>query len=269
MSRVSVIVRTLGRDTLDRALASLAAQTRPPEEIVLVDSAASGRLASRRAGTIPVRVVGGGPYDRVQAANAGLAAAGGEWLAFLDDDDELEPRHYEGLLAALASAPGAIAAYSQTRLTGPGGEGRVFGGPFDRFALFQSNYIAIHAALFSCLPVRDGCRFDAAFGMLEDWDFWLQLAARGPFAFSPSPTAIYRAAEGASGAGAEANRDSEALAAHREKIRRKWGPLQARLAERERYARERAASLARAGRAQEAAGWLARADAIRSGDPAA
>ena len=269
MPLVSVIVRTLGRDTLERALGSLAAQTRPPDEILLVDSAASGLLDGRRAGTIPVRVVGAGPYDRVRAANAGLQAARGDWIAFLDDDDELEPRHFESLLAALAATPGALTAYSQTRLVGPDGSGRVFGGPFDRFALFRSNYIAIHAALFARAHVEAGCRFDAAFAMLEDWDFWLQLAARGPFAFSAAPTALYRAGDGASGAGLGVNLDREALATHREKIRLKWGALQARLAERERYARERAESLSRSGRAEEAAGWRSRAQALRHGDPGA
>src|SRR5436190_4313379 len=218
---VSVVVRTMGRPTLDRTLARIAAQVHRPLEIVLID--ASGSLGELPVRDIPVVTVRKGPLDRPRAANAGLDAARGDYLIFVDEDDEIESTHVSELLGALAGSPRARAAYSQTRLVdATGATQRVFGGPFDRMALFRSNYLAIHAVLFERSLVADGCRFDESLAMFEDWDFWLQVAMRTPLAFTGRPTAIYHAAGGQSGAGAGANLDRDAVFAQRERLMRKW-----------------------------------------------
>ena len=220
---VSVIVRTMGRQELRRALASLAAQSHRPLEIVLVDAAGSGIAAPTIHGIAVTPVGGEGRLDRAAAANAGLAAARGDWIGFLDEDDELAPDHV-GSLLAVALVSGAAVAYGQTRMVDAAGNTvRVFGGgPFSREALLRSNYISIHAALFSRALVDAGARFDHAMEGFEDWDFWLQLSAKAGFAFNPSPSAIYHAEEGTSGLGAGSNLDREAALARRERLMRKW-----------------------------------------------
>jgi hypothetical protein len=217
---VSLVVRTMGRPTLTLALGAIAAQSHRPIEVVLVDAAGSGIEAAPAPG-VSLRIVRPGRVDRPRAANAGLDAATGEWIGFLDEDDEIEPGHIAGLLDA-ASAARAQVAYSQTRLVDGTGAQRIFGGPFNRRALFRSNYLSIHSALFRRTLVAQGCRFDESFAMFEDWDFWLQLAMRTPFAFSAKATAIYRAGAGQSGAGAGANLDRDAVLAQRERLMRKW-----------------------------------------------
>jgi len=218
---VSVVVRTMGRPTLDRTLARIEAQAHRPLEIVLVH--ASGSPSEPVTRHIPLVNVRQGPLDRPRAANAGLDTARGDWIIFLDEDDEIEATHVAELLNAAAASPGARAAYSQTRLVdAAGATQRVFGGPFDRMALFRSNYLAIHAVLFERSLVADGCRFDESFAMFEDWDFWLQVAMRTPLAFTGRPTAIYHAASGESGAGSGANLDRNAVLAQRERLMRKW-----------------------------------------------
>jgi len=220
---VSVIVRTLGRGTLVRALESVAAQTYRPIEIVLVDAVGRGIVMANHRG-VPVRMVRGNRLDGVAAANAGLEAAQGEWLLFLDDDDQFAPGHVADLLSAARSA-GAPAAYSQTQLVDPtGSPQRIFGGgPFNRSALLASNYLAMHAVLFHRSFVEAGHRFDAAFPIFYDWDFWLQLSQAKSFAFTGRPTAFYWAASGESGGGAGPNLDREQALRMRERLMRKWG----------------------------------------------
>ena len=218
---VSVVIRTVGRPTLPRALASVAAQTWRPLEVVLVDAAGTGH-SMRDYADIPVHVVStGARLDRPRAANAGLAAARGAWITFLDEDDTVEPDHV-ALLVATATLADLPVAYGQTRLIGPDGVQRVFGGPFSRAALLRSNYIAIHAALFDRAFVDRGVRFDETLATFEDWDFWLQLSAETDFAFTGKATAVYRAASGESGAGAGPNLDREAALAQRDRLMRKW-----------------------------------------------
>ena len=214
----SVVVRTMGRPTLARALASITAQTHRPVEIVLVDAAASG-LKMSHYGNVAVRVVGrGAPLDRPRAANAGLEAARGAWISFLDEDDEIEPRHLAQLLATATIARLPVA-YSQTKLVE---SGRIFGGPFNRAALLRSNYLSIHSVAFHRSLVDSGARFDETLATFEDWDFWLQLARVTDFAFTGQPTAIYHVGEGGSGAGGGSNLDHAAVLAQRNRLIRKW-----------------------------------------------
>ncbi len=119
--RVSIVIRSMGRPELREALSSLARQTHRPLDVVVVD-ATGGRHPPLPAlpEALDVRVVAAGrPLRRAAAANVGLAAAGGELLGLLDDDDFLEPTHVARLVAR-AQAPdlpdlvyaGAVAARS-------------------------------------------------------------------------------------------------------------------------------------------------------------
>src|SRR5690349_21310290 len=114
---VSVLVRTMGRPIVSRALACVAAQTHRPVEIVLVDAAGLG-IDRKQYGHLPVRVLSGTRMNRCKAANAAMTSARGAWLLFLDEDDEITPDHVAQLLST-AMVAGTPAAYSQTRLVAP------------------------------------------------------------------------------------------------------------------------------------------------------
>ena len=90
---VSVIVPLYNHETyLDEALRSIREQTRPPEQIIVVDDGstdASAEVARRHAPH--VTLIFQANQGIASARNAGLAAATGEFIAFLDADD-LWPR---------------------------------------------------------------------------------------------------------------------------------------------------------------------------------
>lgn len=92
---VSVVIPTRGRpEMVVRAVRTALDQTRPPEEIVVVvdgpDEATERALAALGAPSVKAVVLersGGAGAAR----NAGIRASSGDWVAFLDDDDEWKP----------------------------------------------------------------------------------------------------------------------------------------------------------------------------------
>ncbi|MDQ1655602.1 MAG: hypothetical protein QOD41_685 [Cryptosporangiaceae bacterium] len=109
---VSVVVPTIGRESLQRTVDSLAAAHGPlPERILLVDDRLAGplpvRIPARLAGR--VTVLAGPGRGPAAARNTGWTAAASEWIAFLDDDVTVGPHWHDELAADLAQAGQAVA----------------------------------------------------------------------------------------------------------------------------------------------------------------
>ena len=231
--RVSVIVRSTARPTLARALESIGAQDYPDVEAVVV--AASGPdhpPVPARVGRHPV-VFAPSPLhlSRPDAANAGLDAATGDWITFLDDDDTLSPDHVSGLVAATRNAPEALAVYTLARARFADGRTETWGRPYALIQLYERNFIHLSTALFSRKLVERGCRFDPQFEIMQDWDFFLQIAQHTHFHFEPRQTFDWHADAGASGAGGGPNRDDARFAEFRDMIYAKWAPAHDALAD--------------------------------------
>ena len=220
---VSVIVRSVGRASLAATIGSIARQSYRPVEIVIVNAGASRLPPLPALPRIDSRVIEGGPYNRPRAANAGLAAARGDWIVFLDDDDAFLPDHIESLLRRVRASDGALLAYSATQcLDSDGRTAMTIEVEFDRLKLFSLNYIQIGAALFSRTLVEDGCRFDDELECLQDWDFWLQLAQRTHFVHTGKATNQWSAFSGGSGCGMGSNSNPPQFDRFRKILIRKW-----------------------------------------------
>lgn len=197
---VSLIIRSIGRPTLEEALASIALQTYPFIEIVVVQALPDHPSLPTQAGGFPVVAAGGKRrLGRAAAANVGLSAASGALLGFLDDDDWLYPEHVSLLAAALRKEPLAALAYADVEcLRAEDGERLYrFAEPFDPVRLLCENYLPIHASLFRSALVKEGASFDESLDVYEDWDFWVQILEKNPrFIHVPRTTAAYRMAEG-------------------------------------------------------------------------
>ena len=107
---VSVVVPSLGRPAeLDRCLAGLARLFYRPFEVVVV-ACDEGRAAiARHLGQPHVRLVRNDGAGVSAARNAGIAAAGGEIIAFIDDDAVPEPTWLDHLVAAMDKTGAAAA----------------------------------------------------------------------------------------------------------------------------------------------------------------
>jgi len=221
---VSVLVRSVGRPSLTQALASVAAQTYPNLEILVIDAAGRGHpVLTASCGPHPLRLHGTGePLARSRAANEALRLARGTSLIFLDDDDWFDPGHVATLAEALAGSS-ARAAYSGVRAVDEDGATfRVFNRPFSPAALRAGNYIPLHALLFARSLIDDGCSFDEDLEVYEDWDFFLQLSRRTEFVHVDRITASYRLG-GSSGVGLSA--DDAVQRRNRERVLEKWKAL--------------------------------------------
>ena len=195
---VSIICRTIGREELSQALDSITIQSHSNIELVLVNSTTK-KLDQFDLSQLNAKVVNPPKkLSRAQAANAGLDAASGSYLMFLDDDDWIASNHVESLLDALGAAGIAKVAYSSTIKTLANGSltDEIFENDFDPHLLMHDNYIPIHAVLFSRELLEQGCRFDESFDIYEDWDFWLQLSQHTEFIHLTQVSAYYRSGGG-------------------------------------------------------------------------
>lgn len=224
---VSILIRSMDRTSLWRALDSAAAQSYPDVEIVVVAaSGAAHRELPREWKRRPLRMVRSEhPLSRAVAANALLDAAEGEWLNFLDDDDELLPTHLNSLMGA-PREPHIRLLYSTARIVDESGtEVGLSGKAGFHMQLYHQNRAQPVAALFHHSLVQDGARFDPAFEVLEDQDFFIACAQRTEFQWVPAVTCIWHAYAGESGCGMGSNHDEAKRQRYLGMIRDKWRTL--------------------------------------------
>lgn len=200
--RVSVVVRTRDRpQLLAEALASLAQGHYRQVEVVLVND--GGALPQVPEGyPFPVvRVDWSESRGRAAAAEAGVRAATGDWIAFLDDDDLAAPEHL-ATLAGLTAAAGvrvaytdaAVAVYELDPETGWScRERRIpYSRDFDPDVLAVDNYIPFNTLLIERRLFAEAGPFDSSLPFFEDWDYLLRLAAITPFHHLARVTCEYR-----------------------------------------------------------------------------
>lgn len=198
---VSVIVRTKDRpELLAQALTSVTSQSCPDFEIVVVNDggcdvrAWAERVLADFAFTFIELHPGRG---RCAAGNAGIAAARGRWLLFLDDDDRLLPGALASLLAAVPATPAVVYGdVEAVRYTSgecaSGTPWRHFGAAFEPEGLLFENFIPFCAALLPAEVVRELGSLDESLECFEDWDLFLRLSDRLPFVHVPVRVAEYR-----------------------------------------------------------------------------
>jgi glycosyltransferase involved in cell wall biosynthesis len=222
---VSIVVRSMDRPTLQRALKSAAQQTWPNLEIVVVAACgASHRPLPDSIDGRPMRLIFPDPDRRLarsDAANAGLEATRGEWINFLDDDDELLPHHVSTLLAAQRSNERIV--YGRTRVVDEKANvlGHISHAGNHVQLYFHSRSTTCATLLYRSL-IDEGARFDPDFAVHEDHDFQVNCATRTAFLFVDEVTSVWHAQAGESGCGFGANDNAAQRIESVMQVRRKW-----------------------------------------------
>ncbi|HEX6122765.1 MAG TPA: glycosyltransferase family A protein, partial [Ktedonobacterales bacterium] len=204
---VSIIIPTYNRaELLGEAVQSALAQTYAAREILVVDDGSTDQTPAAAASFgAEIRYLQQANAGVETARNAGVAAATGEYLYFLDSDDVLRPRAVERLVAVLEAHPSAGMVYGTAEefdLSGhlmrlitppysrpPG----VWPGAEELAHLLLRSYIQTGALLARRSVFEAVGGFRPVFGgMAEDWDLYARMAGAADVGYIPDLLAIVR-----------------------------------------------------------------------------
>ena len=189
---VSVIIPTHNRASmLPRAIRSVQRQTYPHLEILVIDDASIDNTADVVAGFDDPRI----RYMRHEAnrggsasRNTGIRAATGDYIAFLDDDDEWEPEKTEEQKRVLQDFD-AVTCTS-------------FPVPADMISLSQTKTVELEdllrgkftyggtGVLMARANVLKQTMFDESLPRCQDWDLFIRIAMKHKIAYLNKPLLI-------------------------------------------------------------------------------
>ena len=197
----SLIVRTYNRPRfLERALASIAAQTYRDIEAVVVNDAGESVEEIVARHSFARLIVNEKNLGTTPSANVGLRAARGTYVGLLDDDDMLFPDHVARLVDALerssAGAANADAITCYLELT-PFSDYAVYGyrvglaRHIDRSDIYVRDPIAPMSVLMRRSVLEDLGGFKESVDFAEDWELWIRIAEHYDILHVPYVTGIY------------------------------------------------------------------------------
>ena len=194
MTLISVIIPTYNRSRLlSRCLNSVMAQTLPADEVIVIDDGSTDDTAWFLREDYPsIHYIYQDNHGVSAARNAGIQAATGEWLAFLDSDDVWEPAKLARQLTALKENKQYLVAHTNETWLYKGkpkpqqARHRKYGGRIFQHCLplcaMSPSSIMIHCSVFEEVGL-----FDESLPACEDYDMWLRITARLPVLLVDEP----------------------------------------------------------------------------------
>lgn len=210
---ISIVLPTHNRaQLLPRAVRSVLAQTDADFELVVIDDGSSDGtqdVLASLAGDARIRLLRNEtPGGASAARNRAIRSASGEWVAFLDDDDELLPDYVAQLRSHLRTAPAAGLVWTGVeRLyhdsTPPRSETLLWHERWDGVERREHAFLLFFALSFGVAARRsallDAGLFDERFSGSEDIDLGMRLVAAGtPYAALPEVLLRVHIGEGTS-----------------------------------------------------------------------
>lgn len=198
---ISIIIPTYNRAAyIGRAIRSVQAQSVSDFEIIVVDDRSSDNtveiVAALCAGDARLRWFQHPVNRGAQAArNTGIRAARGEWIAFLDSDDEWFPSSLETRLKEIQVQKVEVI-YSECYIEQTGKQGRELFGIPALSGMVYHKLLRAPAPMFQSLVVHASAL--KAIGLLDEsiisyqeWDTSIRLAKFYKFGFVKEPTFVY------------------------------------------------------------------------------
>lgn len=199
---VSVVIPTYGhRDYVEETLASVFAQRFTGYEVIVVVDGSpddTAEILRPLAAAGRIRLIEQENRGQAAAREAGWRAAGGEFIAFLDDDDLWPPDKLEWQAALLRDSPAAVLVYGDYARLMPDGSlhpdlntGFPSGRVAREFRLRNWLQSPGQALLRRSALERVG-GFDPGIWGSDDWEMYLRLAETGEFLYRRRTALHYR-----------------------------------------------------------------------------
>tara|TARA_B100001250_G_scaffold391632_1_gene392712 strand:+ start:263 stop:1099 length:837 start_codon:yes stop_codon:yes gene_type:complete len=192
--KVSVIIPTYNRKhTLSRAIESIISQTIKPLEIIIVDDGSDDGTREWIKQEYPfIQYLNQNNSGVSASRNRGIFSANGNWIAFLDSDDEWIPEKLERQLSILRSDKEAVFCHTNEIWIRNGTRvnqmkkhekygGYIFEKCLDMCRISPSSSI-IKKEVFDHIGY-----FDESLIVCEDYDLWLRIAAHYKVLFLDQP----------------------------------------------------------------------------------
>jgi len=198
---IAVVIPTYNRaGYLVTAIDSALAQSRAPDEIVVVDDGSTDDTAAVVARYGPkIRYVRKDNGGEASARNRGVREAGATWIAFLDSDDAWEPEALERLEAAARSYPDAGLIAMRARVLSADGARtrRIYGkkspGPrFSTRSLLWGDAGGVQMPMVRRALILAAGGFDESLPSATDCDLWLRLSFTTGMVAIPEPLLLVR-----------------------------------------------------------------------------
>lgn len=197
MSSVSAVIPCYnGEAYLAEAIESVLRQTRPVDEIIVVDDGSKDRSVEvARSFGARVRVIEQPNSGPSAARNAGIDAATGDWVALLDADDMWLPHKIERQLEAAAGAPDAVCILSNLRHHGLKDDLYPYAPMLADPAAYTVSTLIVHCLVHPSVSfVRRSVpvRFPTWTRRAEDLIYFAELRMHGRFVYVDEVLALYR-----------------------------------------------------------------------------
>ena len=192
---ISVIIPTYNRaHILPRALDSVLAQTQLPIEIIVVNDGSTDGTKSVLSNYPGLKIIDQQHSGVSAARNIGLEHTNGEWIAFLDSDDEWLPEKLEQQWAAICNDDKLICHTEEIwirngKRVNPMKKHQKYGEYIYEKCLplcvISPSSVMIHQSVFNDIGV-----FDESLEVCEDYDLWLRICSKYSTLFISEPLIV-------------------------------------------------------------------------------
>lgn len=201
MTSISVIIPTWNREsTIKRAVLSALNQTYPVTEVLVCDDGSTDRTKEiiEGIGNSKVKWLSGQRAGMPSVPrNRGIKASTGEWLAFLDSDDEWLPAKVERQLKVVELYKTDAVCSNAYRILPNNDKREQYFDNKDEVIKFEKLVMSNHVICSSCMIKRslaiklEGFPESPEFKAIEDYYLWLKVATSTDFAFAGEPLVNY------------------------------------------------------------------------------
>ncbi|MDD5217603.1 MAG: glycosyltransferase [Candidatus Omnitrophica bacterium] len=197
MTKISVMIPTYNRrERLKTAIRSVLAQTDVFFELIIIDDGSEDGTREMVLHEFPdVKYFSFENQGPAAARNRGIERASGEWMAFLDSDDEWLPGKLKAQLEFFSQNPDVLICQTEEiwirngRRVNPMKKHKKHGGWIFEACLplciVSPSAVMLHRSIFDKIGF-----FDESLPACEDYDLWLRIAAKYPIGLIETPYII-------------------------------------------------------------------------------